>query len=163
MLDWITANLDLIIVLITFVTTVLSLVFGGGRKLKTTSTIVQVWQKLPELIDTAEKIQNFTGEQRKAFVLDQTLTLFKASGVVLKDADVVTTSNLIDLLVALSKSINTHATGQATGQTENTQKEILELGENQQDDTGRTAGLHFELASTVTDEGNSDNRPSNSQ
>ena len=90
--------------------TIIAALLGSGKvKLSTVkntlTSVINVLSKLPTLIKRAEKVGT-TGEERKAYVIEQAELMSAADGVALTEADKELIAEAIDNQVNLTKEIN---------------------------------------------------------
>ena len=115
MWQWVLDNIDVVCLIIGLILstlgTILSIVSknaNAGKSLKAMGNIVA---HLPSFIRTAEKLGG-TGEEKKAYVIEQVLLYFKAEGVKATDNDIASISAQIDDQVKLTKDLhNSNNTG----------------------------------------------------
>ena len=112
-MDWIVNNLGLICSIIASILSIIAFILSNGSKNAKASKIVtgvsKVIKAFPGIIATAEKVGN-TGEERKAFAMEQASLLCQALGFEPSEAQIDEFSEIIDTLVALTKQINTTKT-----------------------------------------------------
>lgn len=109
MVNWLLSNIDLVCLILGLVLTTLGTVLsfvsknkGTGKNLRAMGNIVA---HLPSFIRTAEKLGG-TGEEKKAYVVEQVLLYFKAEGVNANEEQLLSISQQIDELVKLSKELH---------------------------------------------------------
>lgn len=71
-------------------------------------TLGCVMAGLPDHISMAEKIHGLDGPAKKSYVMNQVQLELKSAGVIITTGELESLSDMVDNLVALSKSINTH-------------------------------------------------------
>ena len=127
---WIAENLGLLCSILagilSIVGTVLSIKYKGNKSSKILTGVSKVIKAFPGIIATAEKVGK-TGEERKAWAMEQTSLLCQALGFVPTEDQVSEFSEIIDTLVALTKEIN--SVSKTTNTTE--LKPIQKLGGEQ--------------------------------
>ena len=107
-MDWVFDNLSVIILVVGVIAYIIAFIVKlvtKGKKGDILQSIANVIVKLPEIIVTAEKVGT-TGEERKLYAMTQAELIAKALGITLTDQQKTEISNIIDGLVALSKTIN---------------------------------------------------------
>lgn len=122
--QWLLNNLDLIITailgVVACVTSFISTRYKGTKSTQIAEGISSVIKELPRLITLAEKIST-EGQEKKDFVLEQVNLICQSLGFTPTDTQIEEISATIDIIVELSKSINTY--------TNTTKATITKLGE----------------------------------
>ncbi len=108
-MEWIVNNLGLICSILasilSIVGAVLSIKSKNGKASKIVNGVSKVIKAFPGIIATSEKVGN-TGEERKAYAMEQASLLCQALGFEPSEEQVHEFSEIIDTLVALTKEIN---------------------------------------------------------
>ena len=110
-MEWLVDNLSVICAVLVTILNVIALIVSklSNKKNGTIITgISEVIAKLPEIINTAEKVAD-NGEERKAYAMAQAELLCKSIGFEPTPEQLENFSAVIDSLVALSKSINLYS------------------------------------------------------
>ncbi|MBO7345331.1 MAG: hypothetical protein J6U92_05280, partial [Clostridia bacterium] len=92
--------------LVTITGLIVNKVFNNKPASDLLKSIAKVTSKLPNLIKTAEKLGG-TGEEKKAYVMEQVGLYFTADGVKPTEKDLTYISTTIDNQVKLTKELHT--------------------------------------------------------
>lgn len=112
MLDFLQNNLTLILTiiaeLVVGITTTIVLIKKNKDVKVNSSNFSSLIADLPTLIDMAEKITGLDGTSKKTYVMQQISLRLASMGISANTEELKNLSDMVDSLVALSKSINTH-------------------------------------------------------
>ena len=110
MWQWLLNNIGTVAIIVTAVFTfagaVINILFKNKPASKLLKSIANVVAKLPNLIKTAEKLGG-TGEEKKAYVMEQVILYFTADGVKPTEEDLQSISSQIDNNIKLTKELHT--------------------------------------------------------
>lgn len=110
MWNWLLNNIGTIAIIVTavlsFAGVIVNIVFKNKPASKVLKSISNVVSKLPNLIKTAEKLGG-SGDEKKAYVMEQVLLYFTADGVKPTEKDLETISSQIDNSIKLTKELHT--------------------------------------------------------
>ena len=125
-MEWVVNNLGLICSIIASILSIIAFILSNKSKNTKASNIVtgvsKVIKAFPGIIATAEKVGN-SGEERKAYAMEQASLLCQALGFEPSEEQIDEFSEIIDTLVELTKQINT-----TSKTTTNSLKPLQRLG-----------------------------------
>ena len=110
-MEWLVDNLSIICAVLVTILNIIALIvskLSGKKNGQMITGISEVIAKLPEIINTAEKVAD-NGEERKKYAMSQAELLCKSIGFEPTTEQLENFSAIIDSLVALSKSINVYS------------------------------------------------------